>query len=206
MIVSLLTATPPSFVVSAIRMCHDSFNKMDSNEFKIGPNDKELIRKVILGKGHESVAEHCSFIWEVEGISEYAHVHLIRHRIGTSFSVQSTRYTLVKNFLKSNESVDKFITDTNNKELMDATKEYMKKIRKIYNDSDKKIDHDIVNQHIPRIYKLNLIVTFNVRSLRHFIKLRTSKAAHYEIKELANTMMTIIRNSEYNIFFEDLGG
>jgi len=206
MLVTLLSATPPKVVVKAIRMCHDSFDKIDSDDCIIGPNDAHLIKKIIISKGHESVSEHCSFVWEIEGLSEYAHVHLIRHRIGVSFSVQSTRYTLVKRFLKSDEPAENFITDTHNEELMEATKEYMEKIRRIYNDSDKKIDNDIINQHIPRIYKLNMIVTFNIRSMRHFIKLRTSNAAHYEIRDLANEMLGILNNSEYKIFFEDLGG
>ena len=203
MIVSLIHSTPPNIVVKAIRMCHDSFDKMDSNEYKIGENDKNLIRKIVLEKGHESVAEHCSFNWEINGLSEYAHVHLIRHRIGVSFSVQSTRYTFVKNFLNSKEPVENFVVDSGNQELMAATNEYMEKIRSIYQ-KNPTINKDVINQHIPRLYMMDLITTFNIRSLRHFIKLRNSKAAHYEIREVAKKMLEILRQTEYNIFLEDL--
>ncbi|MCK9556343.1 FAD-dependent thymidylate synthase [bacterium] len=203
MIVSLMHATPPDVVVKAIRMCHDSFDNMDSDLYSLGEKDKDLIRKVILNKGHESVSEHCSFTWEINDISEYAHVHLIRHRIGVSYSVQSTRYTFIKSFLKNDEEIENFIVNTPSEELNKMAVEYLSKIKEFYQrNSD--INKDIINQFIPRVYKLNLMATFNIRSLRHFIKLRNTRAAHYEIRKLAEKMLRTLSKTEYAIFFEDL--
>ncbi len=65
------------------------------------------------------------------------------------------------------------------------------------------LTNDIAKYGICENYPVRLQMTMNVRSLRHFYQLRSSKAAHFEIRNLAEKLMESIPE-EYKIFFEDL--
>jgi len=45
---------------------------------------------------------------------------------------------------------------------------------------------DTVKYNIPESYRTELTWTINLRSLQNFLTLRTDKAAHFEIRHLAN--------------------
>lgn len=87
--VELLSSTPLSILVKAIRTCWDSFDKGDN----LGQKDLDLIDRVCNKYKHESVVEHIVFSFNIEGISRLCLQELARHRIA-SLSVKSTRYTL----------------------------------------------------------------------------------------------------------------
>ena len=98
-------------VIKALRKCHDSGDRMDSyvrqpsGETVIGPNDRQLIEKVLFPSpgdvAHDSTIEHSMFVFDVSGVSRALLQEQARHRIATGLSVQSTRYTL-KKLLKAN--------------------------------------------------------------------------------------------------------
>ena len=46
-------------------------------------------------------------------------------------------------------------------------------------------------------------MSFNARSLRHFIRLRSAPEAHFEIREVAEKFKNLIPE-DHKIFFEDI--
>ena len=44
----------------------------------------------------------------------------------------------------------------------------------------------------------------NIRELRNFFKLRTSPAAHGDIRKLAIELLQLLRNSGLSVLFEDI--
>jgi len=44
----------------------------------------------------------------------------------------------------------------------------------------------------------------NMRELRHFIRLRSSKAAHPDIRKIAIEMLNMLREKGYGVLFEDI--
>ena len=57
---------------------------------------------------------------------------------------------------------------------------------------------------LPHSIKTELYVTMNLRSIRHFIKLRTDKSAHPQIRELANKMLDMLLENKLDLIFKDL--
>jgi len=76
--VSLLHSTPLEILIQAIRMCYRS----EGNSDNLGEKDKALIKRVI-ASGHESVLEHITYSFKIEGISRVCSHQLIRHRIAS---------------------------------------------------------------------------------------------------------------------------
>jgi len=57
---------------------------------------------------------------------------------------------------------------------------------------------------LPNSLKTEIIVKFNLREWRHFLTLRTSKAAHPQMREVANMILCRFKN-QLPVIFEDIG-
>ena len=196
-------------IVKAARISHGSESD------NMGKRDKKLINNLIK-MGHESVLEHCSYSFKIEGVSRALLQELVRHRIA-SYTVRSTRFTL-KSIIE-----DKEIEDANNlsdfKKIVkrycvvpelksEALKEFYKNtaiiLKNVYKFiSDYKLPNDIVKYLLPESFKTELMMSINVRSFRNFLKLRTSEKALWEIRQLAYEMYKVIPKN-HHILYEDL--
>jgi len=56
---------------------------------------------------------------------------------------------------------------------------------------------------LPTSVKTEIVMTANLREWRHFLKLRTSKAAHPQIREVANMLLTEL-NYKLPVLVDDL--
>ena len=135
-----------------------------------------------LDSGHESVAEHASFTFRVEGVSRVLLAQLTRHRIA-SYSVQSQRYCGADLGLVLPDSMA-------DPDLVDEIVEVRRAVEKLY---DKAISLGKPAEDA-RYFTLqagvtSLIVTMNARELRHFFSLRCCNRAQWEIRELAWRML-----------------
>ena len=90
--VSLLqhTPDPESSVALAARLCYSSAS-IDELKEKLSRADIRNFLEKIMSLGHQSVLEHASFTFGIDGISRVTSHQLVRHRIA-SFSQQSQRY------------------------------------------------------------------------------------------------------------------
>lgn len=196
-------------IIKAARISHGSESD------NMGKRDKKLINNLIK-MGHESVLEHCSYSFKIEGVSRALLQELVRHRIA-SYTVRSTRFTL-KSIIE-----DKEIEDANNlsdfKKIVKrycvvpelksgALKEFYKNtaiiLKNVYKFiSDYKLPNDIVKYLLPESFKTELMMSINVRSFRNFLKLRTSEKALWEIRQLAYEMYKVIPKN-HHILYEDL--
>lgn len=172
-----------------------------------------------LASGHESVIEHASFTFAIEGISRACSHQLVRHRLA-SYSQQSQRY--VKMSGKVNESQFDFVTpeslmttvidDYRNTKSGDnstlASEEFeslMESIGELY---ERMIDAGIPEEDaryvLPNACCTNVVVTMNARELRHFLKLRLCNRAQWEIRELAERMLDCVKQVS-EVLFADVG-
>ena len=92
MIVTLLSHTkdPEQVVAAAIRQCYASIGSKELKK-KIDKETRERLIKQVIASGHTSTLEHASFTFGVEGVSRITEIQLIRHRVGTAYSIQSGR-------------------------------------------------------------------------------------------------------------------
>ena len=63
------------------------------------------------------------------------------------------------------------------------------------------LGNDDLKLLIPQAFIYRMQVQFNAQSLQHFIKLRSSKKAHYHIRDLAKSLFETIPN-EHKFLFE----
>ena len=184
---------PEKNVAIAARLCYspkgvsELLAEMDARAIN------KLVRKVI-ELGHTSPLEHTYFYFHIQCSRVTSH-QLVRQRIGVSYSQRSQRYVAEDNFdyivppeVKKNEQTYRIY---NNK---------MKQLQKSYRDL---LENDLAPEDarfvLPAI-KTNLMVSYNARSLLHFLKIRCCLRAQWEIREIANQMLAAVRKVAPVIF------
>ena len=198
------------------RVCYKS-------ESNITDDSAERFVKTIIKNGHESVLEHVSI--SVRVICDRGVTHeIVRHRIA-SYSQESTRYCNYSNDKFGNELT--FIKPcwfkSSLKDLNNYAKEssiyyfnfiteeeadwidFMGDIEEYYvkllNDCNWKPQE--ARSILPNSLKTELVMTMNLREWRHFFKLRCDKAAHPQMREVANMILEEFRK-EIPVVFDDL--
>jgi len=202
--------------VDSIKKCITAARTSHGSESdNMGPKDKKLIRSLIKWK-HTSIFEHCSYTFKIEGVSRALLQELVRHRMA-SYTVRSTRYTLKD--LTKDKDIKKANTPTGYKKIVErycvvpelpdevlekfyeTTAQNLKHILLFL--SKYKLPNDLIKYLLPESFKTELVMTLNARSFRNFLKLRTSKAALWEIRELGLLMYKAIPK-DHKILYEDL--
>lgn len=156
---------------------------------KIGDGTAEKFIASVVKRGHESVLEHASI--SVRVICDRGVTHeIVRHRVA-SYSQESTRYcnysgdkfgneiTVIRPFFW-NDDPQKFALW---EEAMEASeKSYIALIEAGATAQE-------ARSVLPNSLKTEIVMTMNMREWRHFFKLRTSSAAHPQIREIAIPML-----------------
>jgi thymidylate synthase (FAD) len=156
------------------RICYKS-------ESNITINSAKIFVANLIKNGHESVLEHEKVTVVITCDRGVSH-EIVRHRIG-SYSQESTRYV---NLLKKGIT---FIDPLFFKETTiyyRIWKETMEVCERAYNILiDKGATPQEARSVLPNSLKTEIAVTYNLREWRHFFKLRTSKKAHPQMREIA---------------------
>ncbi|MBQ3484645.1 MAG: FAD-dependent thymidylate synthase, partial [Clostridia bacterium] len=84
------TLSPEEVVALGARLCYSKARVDDLLE-RVSTRDQTDFVNRIMGMGHDSVLEHASFTFGIEGVSRVLLAQITRHRLA-SFSVQSQRY------------------------------------------------------------------------------------------------------------------
>lgn len=179
--VKLLAITPDAqgLIERAGRVCHRS---KPSDEL----NTMEFIQKLIKC-GHLSVLEHASATFEISNVSRsYSHQN-VRHRIA-SYSQESMRYVDV--------SDNAFIvpeTIVNNEKALFT---WLKITPLLKNAYEYFLELDIPKEDarfiLPIATGTKIISTMNFSNWRHFITVRNSEKAQWEIRGVAGKILDIL--------------
>lgn len=182
------------------RVCYKSEDKITEE------SAKNFIYN-ILKSGHESVIEHSSI--SVRIICDRGVTHeIVRHRIA-SYSQESTRYcnysknkfgnelTFIKPCFWNDESEEsKLKMNLWKKSMKQNEEDYLKLLELGATPQEAR---DI----LPNSLKTEIIVTMNLREWRHFLKLRTSKKAHPQMREVALIILEQFK-SKIPVIFDDI--
>ena len=187
--VKVIGCTEPreSLCEHAGRVCYQSESKGDPGKFL----------KARIRQGHESLIEHFSMTFEIEGISRACSHQLVRHRIA-SFSQESQRFVDMSNpefvlpdsirdeeYGYAIESWDRFMAYTG--EVYRALRQFG-------------IPKEDARYVLPNATATKIVVTMNARSLRHFFKLRCHESAQWEIRAVAKEMLRLAREYAPSLF------
>ncbi len=202
------TPDPEKVVATAAKLCYSS---SDIGSLRDGLTEEKTAGfiEMLASIGHESVMEHVSFTFGIEGISRACSHQLVRHRIA-SYSQKSQRYV--------NENGFEFITPPEIEALpeakaefdraMEALTESYSRIADILTESHtarlisegcdektaaskaRKLANEDARFVLPNACETKIVVTMNVRSLFNFFEHRCCNRAQWEIRAVANEMLS----------------
>lgn len=201
------TPNPEETIAMAARLCYSPSDITALRE-RIETKDQKVFVEKLMKMGHMSPIEHASFTFAIEGISRACSHQLVRHRLA-SYSQQSQRYVSEKS--KPKEIFDYIIPpsikeDATAKEIFekfmfDAQKTYDLLIEKL---AEKGITGESANQDarfvLPNAAETKIMVTMNARELLHFFRQRCCYRAQWEIREMAEEMLRLVKKVAPTIF------
>ena len=182
------TLSPEEIIALGAKLCYSKATVGDLLT-KVEAKDQTAFIDRLLHMGHESVFEHAVFTFGVEGVSRVLLAQLTRHRLA-SFSVQSQRYVSYENGFG-------YIIPPRIEALgEDAVAEYhrqMTQMQEWYQGWQKRLEtgedgNEDARFVLPSACETRVLMTMNVRELRHFFSLRMCNRAQWEIRAMAKEM------------------
>lgn len=187
------TPEPEKVVAAAARLCYSSDAVPELMENMSEERIAEFVTR-LRKMGHLSPFEHVSFQFSIDGVSRALSHQLVRHRIA-SYSQRSQRYVKETGFqYVMPESIRQ------NKDTLEKYKKIMEMLQKEYAELLKEVPAEDARYILPNACTTSLMATFNARSLFNFFELRTCNRAQWEIRELANRMLELVKEVAPNIF------
>lgn len=177
------------------RVCYKS-------EKKITDESAKQFVKNLITREHESVIEHVQLSIRIVCDRGVSH-EIVRHRIA-SYSQESTRYcnyskdefdgqiTFIRPLFANNENeLYQIWTDA----MQAAEEKYLAMINAGAPPQE-------ARSVLPNSLKTEIVVSMNLREWRHFIRMRTSPAAHPQMRQVAKMILYELKHSIPVIFDE----
>lgn len=197
-----ITPDALKLIERAGRTCYKS-------EDRITDNSAEKFARMIIKRGHESVLEHAHATVRIVCDRGVTH-ELVRHRIGISFSQESTRY------VNYSGAVTYVIPPWVDIEPGGYACQYFPSslCREDYNWFETMYDAEgsYINlldagwtpqqarAVLPNSTKTEIVITANFREWRHIINLRTSPAAHPQMVEVMTKVQALLHDAVPAVF------
>lgn len=185
----LLTILPDIFETQSLEPIHvvemDSFRSYINVPIMSGESGLSV---ALLGANlddtffQRSAGKFARFTWLVEGISRNATHQIARHR-GASISQESQRYVDARNDARF--IYPPSFTDTQRHILQAQYEAAMEQYVKLRESGAKKEDARFL---LPSGIETRLVLSFNLKELIHFLKVRCAKDAQWEIRDMAKLM------------------
>jgi len=214
------TPNPEETIAMAAKLCY-SPSDIESLKDKIEANDQKAFVERLMKMGHMSPIEHASFTFAIEGISRACSHQLVRHRLA-SYSQQSQRYVSERSQEsgvrsqelggESRESIFDYVIPPSIKEdakAKEVFEKFMANAQRIYDFlverlNEKGIKGESANQDarfvLPNAAETKIMVTMNARELLHFFRQRCCLRAQWEIREMAEEMLRLVKEVAPIIF------
>ena len=155
--------------------------------------------KKIISLGHLSVIEHASVTARIVCDRGVSH-ELVRHRIGTAFSMESTRYVSYGGRGISLIPMMDDLTEAQANRRLDlytmAESVYLAEI-------SEGIKPEQARDNLPTCTRTEIAVTCNLREWRHIFELRCAPKAHPQIRRVAKMLLSEMSNV-VPVVFDDL--
>ena len=205
------TPEPEKIIAAAAKLCYSN-QTVEGLMDGLTPEKTESFLNMLVSMGHESPIEHASFTFAIEGVSRSLLAQITRHRIA-SYSVQSQRYVRLSPFeyvtpdavkddpeaLAAYEDAMKAATESYEK-IADILKaKYVAEYvadgldeKTARNRAEKKAIED-ARFVFPNACETRMVVTMNARSLYNFFAHRCCSRAQWEIREVADQMLALVK-------------
>lgn len=206
------TLNPEKIVAVAAKLCYSKTGTASILEGLTDDKINKFIEK-LTSIGHESPIEHVSFTFAVEGVSRVLTHQLVRHRIA-SYSQQSQRYVKLDQFeyiippmikkdkiafeifkqaMKEDQQHYDALVDQLESTYIDDFLSQGLSLKKAKQDATKKAIED-ARFVFPNACETKIVFTMNARTLIHFFKHRCCERAQWEIREMADKMLELVKD------------
>ena len=178
------------------RTCYQSYNKQTDDSCY-------QFVKMIMGRNHESCLEHYSFSVKFI-VDRGVHNEIVRHRIA-SYSAESSRYCNYSNDKFGNEItfIRPFFFKEDNLGYF-AWKEACQTAERMYMDLlQLGSKPEEARSVLPMSIKTETVMTTNLREWRHFLKMRTTKFCHPQMRQITIPLLNELK-SLIPIVFDDI--
>jgi len=193
--VELLYSVNTRLTMQALEMAGRTCYK---SETKMTPDSSDTFVRNIIKSGHESVLEHEKVSIRITCDRGVSH-EIVRHRIA-SYSQESTRYC---DYGKKGVAVIE-LADYLNDEQYAAWRKAMHQAEEAYLKlRELGASPQLARSVLPNSLKTELVMTANLREWRLFCRLRTSKAAHPQMREIAGMILKLLKEV-LPVVFEDI--
>lgn len=212
------TPSPEHTVASAAKLCYSSSTitgLTDNLTDEKAASFVEMISEI----GHESPIEHASFTFGIEGVSRSLLAQITRHRMA-SFSVKSQRYVREGSFeyvtppeIASDPEAKRIYDEimAEDQERYDHLTEILKaKHKKEFaaQGKDEKTADRLAEKKaiedarfvLPNACETQMVMTMNARSLMNFFRIRCCRRAQWEIRDIAEQMLSLVIKVAPNLF------
>ena len=170
------------YLEAAIRTAYKS-------EDRTGPGTCDRLLRHILASKHESTLEHFAMGFRVITSRGVSH-ELVRHRVGHSFTQESTRYV---NYGKGKPEV--ILPWHLGQRSIEQQEFWLNSHVKLIDCYLTAVDNGWPPQDargfLPNDMKTELVWTMNIRSARNMLQLRTPKAAHPDMQVVAREILRL---------------
>lgn len=212
------TGEPEKVIAAAAKLCYSSAGAEDILD-GLDKEHTDRFLTMLTDIGHASPIEHASFTFAIEGVSRSLLAQITRHRIA-SFSVKSQRYVREGQFTfilppeieAVPEAKARFLESMaeDQRAYDDLTEILMKKHyetflaegmpeKKAKTAAEKKAIED-ARFVLPNACETKMVMTMNARSLMNFFRLRCCNRAQWEIRELAEKMLFLVKKEAPTLF------
>ena len=186
------TLSPEETIALGARLCY-SRATVDTLMERVSQQDQEAFVHRLMDMGHESVFEHASFTFAMEGVSRTLLAQITRHRLA-SFSVQSQRYVSYEKGFgyiipPKIEALGEEAVAEYEAQMLQMHEWYIAWQERLGRGEGGNEDARFV---LPGACETRMLVTMNARELRHFFSLRMCSRAQWEIRELATRMHRLV--------------
>ncbi|MEV4575987.1 FAD-dependent thymidylate synthase [Nonomuraea jabiensis] len=183
------------------RTCYRSYSRPRPET----ATNESYLHRTVVEQHHESIMEHSSASFRVTGVSRHLLGELTRHRF-LSFSVESLRYCPPRDYAVHPTLAEFDLVNDLNLHWQ-ASLDYYHNVYDylISKGLKKKQAAEAAAQFLPLATSTDLVVSGNFRAWRDVLGKRIDPAANAEIRELANKILTLLKDIAPNSFqdFED---
>lgn len=218
--VELLQYNPDceKIVAAAAKLCYSS-SEIDGILTGLDREKTVAFIERLMAMGHESPIEHISFTFGIEGVSRSLLAQFTRHRIA-SYSVKSQRYVNEGRFeyiIPPEIEADPRAKSIFIEAMEDDVKKYNELTEILFDKHFAQMIADGVNEKkargaaekkaiedaryiLPNACETKMIATFNARSLLNFFNHRCCERAQWEIRDMAERMLALVKEAAPTIF------
>lgn len=170
------------------KVCYASLS-LGKNDNISRVRDIESNIRNIIATGHGSVLEHCNLTFIARNVSRVFTHELVRHRVGAAYSQTSGRYVRT-------DSIG-FVLPPELEPVRDEVARHLRDTERVYRELCDRLDvaamkdkdeqkrvTSALRRILPNGQSNEIVFTYNLRTLRHVIQLRTSRSAEWEIRRV----------------------